>query len=58
MLHPSPELQKLLMKPQCMYAGFDPTADGLHIGNLLVVMALLHCQRAGHQVLALVGFQI
>ena len=46
------------MKPQCMYAGFDPTADGLHIGNLLVVMALLHCQRAGHQVLALVGFQI
>lgn len=38
-----------------MYAGFDPTADSLHIGNLLVLMNLLHWQRAGHQVIALVG---
>ncbi|KAK3855827.1 hypothetical protein Pcinc_037793 [Petrolisthes cinctipes] len=38
-----------------MYAGFDPTADSLHIGNLLVLVALLHCQRAGHNVIALVG---
>ena len=38
-----------------IYAGFDPTANSLHIGNLLVIMAMLHAQRAGHRVLALVG---
>jgi len=52
---PNPNLQKLLVSPQCVYAGFDPTADSLHIGNLLVIVALLHCQRAGHQVIALIG---
>lgn len=40
---------------QCVYAGFDPTADSLHIGNLLILMNLLQWQRAGHQVIALVG---
>ena len=38
-----------------IYAGFDPTADSLHIGNLLVIIAMLHAQRAGHKVIALVG---
>lgn len=37
------------------YVGFDPTADSLHIGNLVPVMLLLHLQRAGHKPLALVG---
>ncbi|KAJ9573884.1 hypothetical protein L9F63_008744 [Diploptera punctata] len=41
-------------KPQRVYAGFDPTADSLHIGNLLVLMNLLHWQRAGHRVIALI----
>lgn len=41
--------------PQTIYAGFDPTADSLHIGNLLVLMGLLHCQRAGHHPIALIG---
>ncbi|ALC41909.1 CG16912 [Drosophila busckii] len=41
--------------PQSIYAGFDPTADSLHVGNLLVIMGLLHCQRAGHKPIALVG---
>lgn len=41
--------------PQCVYAGFDPTADSLHVGNLLILMNLLHWQRAGHQVIALMG---
>lgn len=41
--------------PQTVYAGFDPTADSLHVGNLLVIMGLLHCQRAGHNPIALVG---
>ncbi|KAG8303168.1 Tyrosine--tRNA ligase, mitochondrial [Homalodisca vitripennis] len=44
-------------KPQCVYAGFDPTARSLHIGNLLVLVNLLHWQRAGHQVIALVSRQ-
>jgi tyrosyl-tRNA synthetase len=37
------------------YIGFDPTADSLHIGNLLPIMLLVHFQRTGHKPLALVG---
>lgn len=37
------------------YIGFDPTADSLHIGNLVQVMTLVHFQQAGHKPLALVG---
>ncbi len=37
------------------YIGFDPTADSLHIGNLVPVMLLLHLQRAGHKPFVLVG---
>ncbi|KAI4457101.1 tyrosyl-trna synthetase [Holotrichia oblita] len=42
-------------KPQTVYAGFDPTADSLHVGNLLVLINLLHWQRGGHNVIALLG---
>ena len=38
-----------------VYAGFDPTADSLHIGSLLPIMGLVHFQRAGHRPIALVG---
>jgi tyrosyl-tRNA synthetase len=38
-----------------IYAGFDPTADSLHIGNLVPVMALAHVQRQGHVPLVMVG---
>ena len=38
-----------------MYVGFDPTADSLHLGNLIPVMALAHAQRNGHRPLVLVG---
>ncbi|XP_069716408.1 tyrosine--tRNA ligase, mitochondrial [Phaenicophaeus curvirostris] len=41
--------------PVTAYCGFDPTADSLHVGHLLPVMALLHFQRAGHDVIAVVG---
>ncbi|XP_054137773.1 tyrosine--tRNA ligase, mitochondrial [Melozone crissalis] len=41
--------------PLAAYCGFDPTADSLHVGHLLPVMALLHFQRAGHDVIAVVG---
>lgn len=37
------------------YAGFDPTAASLQIGNLVPIMMLLHLQRAGHKPFALVG---
>jgi tyrosyl-tRNA synthetase len=37
------------------YVGFDPTADSLHIGNLVPIMLLAHYQRAGHKPFALVG---
>jgi len=38
-----------------IYIGFDPTADSLHAGSLVQLMALAHMQRAGHRVIALVG---
>jgi len=37
------------------YIGFDPTADSLHIGNLVPIMLLARFQRAGHKPVALVG---
>lgn len=40
--------------PQTVYAGFDPTARSLHVGNLLILANLLHWQRGGHHVIALV----
>lgn len=38
-----------------LYCGFDPTADSLHIGHLLPVLALRRFQQAGHMPIALVG---
>ncbi len=37
------------------YVGFDPTADSLHIGNLVPIMLLTHLQRCGHKPIALIG---
>ena len=42
-------------KMRSAYVGFDPTADSLHIGNLVPIMLLAHLQRSGHRPLALVG---
>ncbi|XP_070266564.1 tyrosine--tRNA ligase, mitochondrial [Myotis yumanensis] len=42
-------------RPQTIYCGFDPTADSLHVGHLLTLLGLFHFQRAGHNVIALVG---
>src|ERR1700728_3928992 len=41
--------------PRTIYVGFDPTADSLHLGNLIPVMGLAHAQRHGHRPLVLVG---
>ena len=37
------------------YVGFDPTADSLHVGHLIPLMALAWLQRAGHRPIALAG---
>ena len=45
----------LMEQMRSAYVGFDPTADSLHIGNLVPIMLLAHFQRSGHQPIALVG---
>jgi tyrosyl-tRNA synthetase len=49
------ELSEQLAKPTVVYAGFDPTADSLHVGSLLPLMMLRRFQQAGHRPVALVG---
>ena len=51
-----PGTKEQLEKESTMgYIGFDPTADSLHIGNLVPIILLVHMQRAGHNPVALVG---
>jgi len=47
--------EHLLEEMRSAYVGFDPTADSLHIGNLVPIMLLAHYQRCGHRPIALVG---
>lgn len=47
--------EHLLEQMRSAYVGFDPTADSLHIGNLVPIMMLSHYQRCGHRPVALVG---
>ena len=47
--------EHLLESMRSAYVGFDPTADSLHIGNLVPIMLLAHYQRCGHKPVALVG---
>ena len=47
--------EHLLEAMRSAYIGFDPTADSLHIGNLVPIMLLAHYQRCGHKPVALVG---
>ena len=48
-------LREALKKPITLYIGFDPTAPSLHVGNLVVLLALRRFQLAGHNPIALVG---
>src|SRR5512145_3001606 len=41
--------------PRTIYVGFDPTADSLHVGSLLPLLALRRIQQAGHRPIVLVG---
>ena len=47
--------EHLMESMRSAYVGFDPTADSLHIGNLVPIMLLAHFQRCGHKPVALVG---
>jgi len=50
------ELQdKLTAESQTFYIGFDPTADSLHVGSLIPIIAMMHLQRAGHRPIAVLG---
>ncbi len=49
------ELYEQLKQPTTFYVGFDPTADSLHIGHYIPIMAMAHMQRAGHRPIALMG---
>lgn len=48
-------LEHLAMGARTLYCGFDPTADSLHIGNLVPLLALRRFQLAGHRPIILVG---
>jgi tyrosyl-tRNA synthetase len=47
--------QLLENKKITCYIGFDPTADSLHVGSLVPIMALAHMQRWGHKPIAILG---
>ena len=50
------ELYELLGRESVsFYVGFDPTADSLHVGHFLAMMAMAHMQRAGHKPIVLLG---
>jgi tyrosyl-tRNA synthetase len=50
------EIRELLEKEKVtFYIGFDPTADSLHVGHYVTLMAMAHMQRAGHRPIALIG---
>jgi tyrosyl-tRNA synthetase len=46
---------RLATGPITLYCGFDPTADSLHVGNLVPLLALRRFQLAGHHPIALAG---
>ena len=49
------ELYEQLKEPTTFYVGFDPTADSLHIGHYIPIMAMSWMQKYGHKPIALMG---
>src|SRR5262245_1099825 len=45
----------LAERPRTVYAGFDPTADSLHVGSLMPLLMLRRFQKAGHKPIVLAG---
>jgi len=53
--HPE-ELEALFLNEKVtVYAGFDPTADSIHVGHLVPLLMLMHMQKAGHRPIVVVG---
>ena len=53
--HPE-ELEALFASESVtVYAGFDPTADSIHVGHLVPLLMLMHMQKAGHRPIVVVG---
>jgi len=48
-------IRERFTRPVTVYIGFDPTADSLHVGTLVPIMAMAHVQRCGHKPIAVVG---
>jgi tyrosyl-tRNA synthetase len=59
LVHDSTDLTELRRRldegPITLYSGFDPTAESLHIGNLVPLLLLRRFQLAGHRPIALAG---
>ncbi len=53
--HTHDALDEALHTPTTLYCGFDPSADSLHVGNLIPMMGLAFFRRHGHRPMALVG---
>jgi tyrosyl-tRNA synthetase len=49
------ELTKKVSAPLTLYCGFDPTADSLHVGSLVPLLALRRFQLLGHHSIAVAG---
>jgi tyrosyl-tRNA synthetase len=49
------DLAKKISAPITLYCGFDPTADSLHVGNLVPLLALRRFQLLGHHPIAVAG---
>lgn len=52
----SDKLKQHVTSPTTIYAGVDPSASSLHVGNLLPLLGLLHFQAHGHQSICLVRY--
>lgn len=53
--HPEELTEHLATGKRVAYAGFDPTAESMHVGNLMPIMALRRWQQAGHKAVVLMG---
>ena len=51
----SPDLVEHVKQPRNVYVGFDPTADSLHLGNLVGIISLEWFRRCGHTPYVILG---
>lgn len=58
LIHDSTDLEELknhLSERRSIYAGFDPSAESLHVGNLLQIVTLKRFEKFGHKIVVLLG---